>query len=179
MLLYAYFAKRGKRKDEEFLAQQNASSQDSAHTPHLVISGHTGNSGEKSPTSPLDGAQTPGGTLSPAPTAPPPGLTPLDSHVSSTTSTQFHHEHPDVSSPSFFLIHKLTKPRQRDVHATNTLSADRERCSTLFDGNLSPLATNRDHRDMGTTPMPRNPIYRVTCQRLLQGRENARTSSST
>jgi hypothetical protein len=98
MLLYAYFAKRGKRKDDEFRARQNADSPDSANTPHLVITDHTDDAdeNEKSPTSPTDGSQTPGGTLSPSWTVPQPGLTPLDSHVSSVGSMQLHHEHPDV-----------------------------------------------------------------------------------
>lgn len=179
MLVYAYFAKRGKRRDAEFLAQQTRPPQDNANTPQLAFSNQTDNSGEKSPNSTADEVQTSRGILSPAPTGPAPGLTPLDSHVSSTTSIQFHHEHPDVSIHSFSSTCKLTKSRQRDVHATNTLSADRERCSTLSDGNSSPLAMNRDHRIMAITHMLRSQIYRVTCQRLWQGRENARTCLST
>lgn len=113
MLLYAYFAKRGKRKDDAFQRQHNGDSEDNTNTntPRLVISDHTDtkNSGEKSPSSPTGGSQTPGGTLSPKRTGPQPGLTPLDSHVSSATSTQFHHEHPNVRNFSFPLDMRVDK----------------------------------------------------------------------
>lgn len=103
MLLYAYFAKRASRKEDEFRARQEQYSPDSANTPHLVITDQPDDAGEneKSPISLTDGSQTPGGTLSPSRTAPAPGLTPLDSHISSAGATQSHHEHPDVRYSHF------------------------------------------------------------------------------
>ena len=110
MLLYSYFARRSKRREEAREAEHNAPQQDGL--PHLVISDHgegpantedaEDDSGEKtptsptSPTSPTNGLQTPGATLSPTRSGPAPGLTPLDSHASSVGTTEQHEEHPDV-----------------------------------------------------------------------------------
>jgi hypothetical protein len=122
MLLYAYFAKRQRRREQTFEAQHNA-----AEPPQLVVSDHTTladtdspnekpsspESGLTSPrsglTSPQSGLETPGATLSPTQTGPGPGLTPLDSRTSSTGYAQNEHheyeEHPEVSRANALLLY--------------------------------------------------------------------------
>ena len=181
MLLYAYFAKRGGRKDQEFRAQHNPSSQDNDGNPRVVVSDHTSDSGEKSPASPANGLQTPGNTLSPTRTSPASGLTPIGSHAGSTTSAQFHQEHPDVRLSLRLFAYRLTRHRQRDVHGTNTLSADHELSSTLFGSSLSLAATSksvRRNQKLGTA-MQRGRKSQATCRKLLRSKGNVRTCLST
>lgn len=181
MLLYAYFAKRGRRKENEFEAEHNASPQD--NTPRLVTSEHTDSPSEKSPTSPTDGSQTPGGTLSPSRTGPAPGLTPLDSHAGSSMSTEFHHEHPDVSPASSASIYELIRNRSKDVHGTSILSADHELSSTRTNAKSSPLATkppvSANPISTASIITPRSRKSQVTCPRPLRSKENAWICSST
>ena len=181
MLLYAYFAKRGGRKDQEFRAQHNPSSQDNDGNPRVVVSDHTSESGEKSPTSPANGLQTPGNTLSPTRTSPASGLTPVGSHAGSTTSAQFHQEHPDVCFSLWLFAYGLTGRRQRDVHGTNTPSADHELSSTLTGSSLSLAAISKlDHRIQRLgTPMQRGRKSQATCRKLLRSKGNVRTCLST
>ena len=115
MLLYAYFAKRQRRREQAFEAQHNA-----AEPPRLVVSDHTTLADTDSPnekpssphsglTSPQSGLETPGVTLSPTQTGPGPGLTPLDSRTSSTGyAPNEHHEyeeHPNVSRANVLLLY--------------------------------------------------------------------------
>jgi hypothetical protein len=115
MLLYAYFAKRQRRREQAFEAQHNA-----AESPQLVVSDHNTLADTDSPnekpsspdsglTSPQSDIETPGATLSPTETGPGPGLTPLDSCTSSTAYAQNepheHEEHPDVSRANALLLY--------------------------------------------------------------------------
>ena len=181
MLLYAYFAKRGSRKDQEFRAQHNPSSQGNDNNPRVVVSDHTSDSGEKSPTSPANGLPNSGDTLSPTRTSPASGLTPIGSHAGSTTSAQFHQEHPDVCLALRLFVYRLTRHRQKGVHGINIPSADHELSSTLFGSSSSLAATSKlDHRTQKLgTAMQRGRKSQATCRKLLRSKGSDRTYSST
>lgn len=181
MLLYAYFAKRGGRKDQEFRAQHNPSSRGNEENPTVVVSDHTGDSGEKSPTSPANGLQSSGHALSPTGTTPVSGLTPIGSHAGSTTSAQFHQEHPDVGFFLSWFVYRLTRHRQRGAHDISILSADHELYSTLSGSNLSLAATLKldlRNQKLGMA-MQSDQKSQATCQKPLRSKGNVRTYSST
>ena len=128
MLLYLYFARRGRRKEKALESQHKAPSNGDA--PRLLMSDHPDTSGDKgptSPTSPTDGLQSPGATSSHIRIGPVAGLTPLDSHASSTSSTLHHKEHPDVSERWLDIFDAQTDYRQVERRAGHKYTIRRPR----------------------------------------------------